>query len=285
MPTQTTLATVELVERGQPSAATLATFKAIGSDLTDEQITAAWDAVEKARVSFGAAAILCGCVLLAKKQSLKHGQWKAWCEKFGGKLAARYSGKMAAPLPVCEEVTPRSIRVYCTLAQHFIADLEQKAFSGEIADHRPSGPDLSPADILAVAALDDSRRGVVASRIEQFVAGRSLRRMLSDLRRAEHAADIEQAQESKENPASDQDGHGGDQPGDLDSDLPPPPVPLQGEQLKLWSDVARPLHELDTLIQDRGNLFKRTDRSFWLAVEKSLETRLKQAKAALKEIA
>jgi hypothetical protein len=280
--TQTTLTSVELVERGQPSPATLATFKTIGTDLTDEQITAAWDAVEKARVSFGAAAILCGCVLLAKKQALKHGQWKGWCEKFGGKLAARYSGKLAAPLPICEEVTPRSIRVYCTLAQHFIADLEQKAFSGEIADHRPAGPDVSPADILAVAALDDSRRGVVVSRIEQFVAGRSLRRMLSDLRRAEHAADLEQAQDAKANAGT---GAASGSTSDQDDDLPPPPVPLQGEQLQLWHDVARPLHELDTFIQDRGSLFKRTDRAFWLAVQSALETRLTQAKAALKEIA
>jgi hypothetical protein len=281
MSTQTTLASVELVERGQPSPATLATFKAIGADLTDEQITAAWDAVEKARVSFGAAAILCGCVLLAKKQSLKHGQWKGWCEKFGAKLAARSSAKLATPLPICEEVTPRSIRGYCFLAQHFIADLEQKAFPGEIADHRPAGPDVSPADILAVAALDDSRRGVVVSHIEQFVAGRSLRRMLSDLRRAEHAADLEQAQEAKEHGTGTASGSTSDQ----DDDLPPPPVPLQGEQLQLWHDVARPLHVLDTFIQDRGNLFKRTDRAFWLAVQSALETRLKQTKAALKEIA
>lgn len=277
MPTQTTLATVELVERGQPSPATLARLKKAAAQISDSEIISAVEAAEEARSNFGASATIAGVYLLAKKQTIKHGQWASFCACIGEAM----NGKSAARCHFAAEKAARSLRVYTFLAQHFMADCEQNAIRGEMPDEAPMLPAVKPEEVLQLDTIDTRRRQIVHDALKQFVAGRSVRQMLSDFRRADNAARMEEAEEARANAGTGAPGSGPDQ----DDDLPPPPVPLQGEQLQLWHDVARPLHVLDTFIQDRGNLFKRTDRAFWLAVQSALETRLKQAKAALKEIA
>lgn len=278
MSTQTTLATVELVERGQPSAATLARLKKAAGQISDSEIISAVQDAEDARANFGAAAVVAGCYLLAKKQTIAHGKWLSWLRTLGDAV----TGKCVTRYAFAGEKTVRSCQLYTFLAQHFIADCEQNAVTGEMPDEAPMLPAVMPEEVLHLDTIDTRRRQIVHDALKQFVAGRSMRKLASDLRRADNAARMEEAEEAKPaNPGE----QGGDSSGDQDSGLPKPPHPLKPEQLKLWEDVARPLHDLDTFIQDRGSLFKKTDRTFWLSVAESLETRLKQAKAALKAIA
>jgi hypothetical protein len=273
--TPVTLSPVEVVTPGQPSEATLAKLKTAGARLQDRDIIAAVDRAEANRIAFGSTAILAGALLLSKRLSLKHGQWLPYLQD----LSKIVSSKGAARCQFAEGKAERSMRVYVFLAQHFIADLEQQALRGEMPDEAAPAPAVTAEEVLLFDHLPQDRRMAIGGALEQFVAGRSLRRMLSDLRRADNAAHQEEAEQPAT--ARTRRVHGGD---DQDDTLLPP-IPLDGEQLELWHDVARPLHALDTLIRDRGSLFKRTDRTFWNATIQALEARLSAAKAALKEIA
>jgi len=262
----------EIVTPGQPSEATKAKLQAAGAILQDEDILSALDHVESNRVAFASTAIVAGVYLLARKQTIKHGHWLPWVEKFGGKLAA----KLATRCQFDGEKAARSIRAYCYLGAFFLADLDQGEFRGEMPDERVRLA-VTADDVLALDASPQERRIAVFNTIERFVAGRSVRQMLADFRRAENAADDEEraarpaprtARLLKEQAA-----------------YPQPAHQLAGEQLELWRDFARPLHALDTLLTDEGDIFQKTDRSFWQSIVESLEARLITAKARLKTIA
>jgi len=262
----------EIVTPGQLSEATKAKLHAAGVILQDEDILSAVDHVEVNRVAFASTAIVAGVYLLARKQTLKHGHWLPWVEKFGGKLAA----KLAARCQFDSEKAARSIRAYCYLGAFFLSDLDQGEFRGEMQDERVRLA-VTADDVLALETSPQERRIAVFTTLERFVAGRSVRQMLADFRRAENAADDEEraagpaprtARQIQEQAA-----------------YPQPAHPLAGEQMELWKDFARPLHALDTLLTDEGDIFQKTDRSFWQSIIESLEARLSTAKARLKTIA
>lgn len=243
---------------GQPSDALLAKLKQIGGALDDDQIAATWEEVERRRVSFAGAAIICGVVLLAKKESLKHAQWLPWLEQFGGQFAGRISVKLAASLHICEQVTPRACRVYTQVGKHFLADLEQ-GFAPDVRDSAAVAPAVTPVEVLSLADLSVARQGAVVERIEQWIGGRSLRRMLIDFRRAEMAADQEQAQEAE---LTRKKAGKPDAPGQMD----------------FWTELARPLTEIDTLMKSE-DFIERTTKEGWLKVAEALLAKSKEARA------
>jgi len=262
----------EIVTPGQPSEATKAKLQAAGAILQEEDILRAVDHVEANRVAFASTAIVAGVYLFAKKLAMKHGQWLPWVDKFGGQLA----GKLANRGQFDGAKAARTIRRYCFLGQFFLADLDQGEFRGEMPDERVRLA-VTADDVLALEVSPQERRIAVFNTIERFVAGRSVRQMLADFRRAENAADDEEratgpaprtARQIQEAAA-----------------YPQPSQALAGEQLELWRDFARPLHALDTLLTDEGEIFQKTDRSFCQSIIESLEARLSTAKARLKTIA
>ena len=266
-PTLNPVQDIEVVTAGQPSGALLAKLKKAGAQVTDDQIAKAINQAEESKALFQIDAVEAGLLLLAKKQTVKHGQWGKWCQGFIPKLAARCQFEAAAS---------RSIRVYTFIAQHFLADAEQ----GLTRDEGDMRLEITIEEVLALETLPQDRRVEVTNQIGHWVRGRSLRTMLADLRRADNAAAEE---ETTENPpatrrsvAAIQDRH--------NAASVPPPIALKGEQLELWNDVALPLHHLDTLFND-DTAFLSTDREFWKAVIMSLDARLATAKARLSNVA
>lgn len=266
---ETTLASTEVMHPGQTSDALRVKLKQVGSRLSDAQITDAWRATEKARVSFTCAATYLGVILLAKKESLGHGKWLPWCEKFGGKLAQETKGQIGTTVPISTDVTGRSLRKYTFVGQHFLADLEQGAFAGEIVDHKPKLEGVSADDVLALDTLKADRRKAVLARIEQFVAGRSLRTMLLDFRRAENAADQEEleAQAEAARRKRKKDGDGGTAAGQLD----------------FFTELKTPLTTIGTYL-DSERVVKHADKGFWEAAAAALEQQAEICRRRAKEM-
>lgn len=250
-----------IVLAGQPSDAVLAKLKDAGAQLTDEQIEALFDRAERARVSFVCQAIAAGVLLLAKKQSLRHGQWLPWCERFG----STYAAKLVARCQSRPTLSGRSLREYAYLAQHFIADLEQGTFRPESRDLPAGRPEVTTEQVLAIDMLDSSQQELVWRRIEGFVAGRSIRTMISDLRRAESAADQEEEAASAAR-AKRAKGTRSDP-----------------DQYDFWDELNRPLTELSTLMQS-PDFVERTTREAWLKLASELTAKAKQAREMAEKI-
>lgn len=247
-------APAELVTPGQPSAATLAKLKAVGAQLTDEQIALAVRRAEELRVGFQVAAIEAGLLLLAKKQTLKHGEWLPWLEKFT-------KSKCAAVLHISTGY--RSLHVYTQLTQHFLAHLEQGDWPGEERDVAVLPPAISVEDALALQTLPEGQRAAVTGAISSFVGGRSLRRMLMDFRRAESAADQEEIEEANRRRKKEA-AKGG------------------GAQLDFYDDMQRPIDEIERLMEDTA-LRETVDAAFWKQLATALEEQAKRARALAKE--
>lgn len=245
--------TPELVTPGLPSAAVMAKLKAAGASLDVARIAGAVLHVESQRASFMAEAIRLGVLLLAKKESLGHGQFQ--------KLAAEIweaNGNRGSHLASVHNYT-RQLRKYCLLAQHFLADLEQGRFQPDGKDAAVTAPEVTADDLLAVDVAQGSP--AVYQRIEEWVAGRSLRRMLIDFRRAENAADQEEQAEVE----------AAGKRGTKAADRAP-------EQLDFWDEINRPLTELGTLMKS-ADFIERTTRDGWLKLAAELTARARDAKA------
>jgi hypothetical protein len=175
---------------GQPSAGLLAELRQAGAGLTEDQMLDALGHVETVRASFQVAAVRVGTLLLAKQQTIAHGGWGPWCEQFTRQAAAKMEAR--CQFGVRPELPLRSLRTYAALARHFLADLEQGRFQPEAKDAAVTPPAVTPAEVLALDTLPQDKRLAVLDAIERFVAGRSMRRMLQDFRRAEEAANTEE---------------------------------------------------------------------------------------------
>lgn len=245
--------TPELVTPGQPSAATLAQLKAAGDGLDIFRISAAVLRVESQRANFMAEAIRLGVLLLAKKESLGHGQFQ--------KLAAQVweaNGTRVSHFSSLHNFT-RNLRRYCLLAQHFLADLEQGSFLADVKDMAVKAPEVTTQDLLAVDFANANPE--VYNRIEQFVGGRSLRRMLLDFSRAEKAADREEQAETEAAAKRGTKAAGS-----------------AAVQLDFWDEINRPLTELGTLMKS-PDFIERTTREGWLKLAAELTARARDAKA------
>ena len=262
--------TPELMHPGQTSDALRVKLRQVGSRISDDQIAAAWRAAEKDRVTFSCSSIAVGALLLAKKEALGHGKWIPWCEKFGGKFGASITGKLDQGDPIWKEVGPRTLRRYTFLAERFLSDLEQGGFTGETPDHKPKLEGVQADEVLGLDLLKPARRKEVFGRIEQFVAGRSLQTMLTDFRRAENAADAEQAAHEAEL-AKKKAGKGGTAGKDKET-----------KQLE-FAEMLTPIGVIDTLF-DTKSFVERTDKEFWKSTAAKLRTMADRAEKMAEEI-
>lgn len=254
----------EIVTAGQPSATLIAELKSIGEHLSIEQIAKALGHVEASRVRFVVEAVATGVLLLAKKQTLEHGSWQKFCAEVWEAMDQSGNGVSTLDSPAALNNFTRSLRHYTFLGQHFLADLEQGNFQpdGELPAEAPK---IAADEVLALETLPQEKRVQVYNAIERFVAGRSLRRILMDFRRAENAADQEEIEDEKAAKGSKK---------------PKPPAPGQME----FNDLLVPLQTIETLFETKSFL-KRTDRAFWTSVADRLEVQAKRARQLAKEFA
>jgi hypothetical protein len=256
----------EIMQPGQTSDALRVKLKQVGSRITDQQITAAWKETEASRVSFSCAAVALGVMLRAKKEAIGHGKWLAWCQKFGSQLATAIAGKNETRFAIAQEVTPRTLQHYTFVAEHFMSSLEQGEFTGEVQDHKPKLEGVTADQVLAIDNLPAKDRKAVFGRIEQFVAGRSLRTMLIDFRRAETAADQEEADEAnrkRKKSASD----AGATPGQLD----------------FWDEIKVKLDAITNIVEAPSTV-KHATKAFWAQLAVALEEQAKVARQREKEM-
>mgnify|MGYP003625357968 CR=1 FL=1 len=228
----------------------MAKLKAVGERLTDDQITEAIQHAEKDRVTYQKNAVATGVILLAKRQTFAHGEWRKYLK---GQISS------ARNLP-----SIASLDVYLHLAKHFLSDLEQSNFQPEEKDQKVTPPAVHPDEVLALDKLPPQRRDLVLKEIEHFVAGRSLRRMLMDFRRAESAADQEEAEAARSKSKK------------TKSEKP--------EQLEFFDEMLRPLGEIDTLFESKS-FVEKTDPKFWTSVAEKLTAQAKVARKLAKEMA
>ncbi len=250
---------------GQPSAALLAALKAAGAKVTVARVAEALGHLDSARARFTCEAIGTGLLLLAKKETLQHGELMpfaaaVWAAMQKGKVEARASTLEGEAL----NNFTKSLRVYALLARHFLADLEQAAFERDGKDQAVTLPAVQPAEVLALDTLPDDQRTAVVGAIERFVGGRSLRRMLVDFRRAESAAEQEEIEEANRRRKKKK----GEDSGQLD----------------FWTEIQRPLTEIETLC-DSPEAMKHATKGFWTNLAVALETQAKRARARAKEVA
>lgn len=247
-------APTEITVAGQPSAALLAELRRIGEKLTVKQLAKSLGHVEAARVGFVVEATATGILLLAKKQTIPHGGWQPFCAEVWGEIKG--IGHGASDL----DNFTRSLRRYCFLGQHFVADLEQKTFQ---PDGKTRAPELQvqPAEVLALDTLPQEKRIAVYGAIERWVAGRSLQRMLMDFRRAENAADQEEIEDANRRKKKAKAG--------------------DSNQMDFWEDMQRPITEIDTLMASR-DVLETADKKFWLELAAALDRQAGQARALAK---
>lgn len=253
---------------GKTSDALRVKLRQVGSRISDEQLATAWHDAEKSRVSFSCSAVALGVMLHAKKQAIGHSKWLPWCDKFGGKLAQATKAQIGTTVPILQEVTPRTLSKYTFVGEHFLAALEQGEFAGENNDHRPKLEGVTPDQILAIDTMPAKDRKAVFARIEQFVAGRSLRTMLLDFRRAENAAEDELAahEREKKNKRGKADSAGAS-PGQMD----------------FWKEMQRPLDMIETLCKSTDTL-KHADKAFWSQLAAAFKEKMEFAQARAKEM-
>jgi hypothetical protein len=256
-------AITEVLHAGQPSSGLVAELRAHGERVTTDHLVKALGHLEAARVGFVSEAIATGILLLAKKQTLKHGEWQPVCAELW-EAANQTNRKRASDLPAgALDNFTRSLRHYCFLAQHFLADLEQGTFQPDGKDAAVALPAVTPVEVLALDTLPQEKRIAVYNAIERFVAGRSLRRMLIDFRRAESAADQEEIDETDRRRKSRK--------------------PERPGQMDFFEDMLRPIQEIELLFDD-VRFVERTDKAFWTGVADKLETQARRARAMAKTI-
>ena len=262
----------EIVTAGQPSRLLLAKLKQIGGEVADDQIIHSYIPFADRQRVYLIGMIEFGLLLFAKKQTLKHGQWGGYLTKLSTKLAT------AAKLRGGD--SPWTFRSYAFVAQHFLADLEQgQIVAGEV----PTAITIAPADVATYATLPHSQRVAVTEAISAWVDGRSLRQMLSDLRRADLAAEREDTEELPRGTNPPHRKTAAEHRAEGEAALTAPEG-LPPEQLQLWTDFTVPLHSMDTLLKD-DTVASRSNKELWKAVVAKLQDQLRQAKDRLETIA
>lgn len=265
----------EIITPGQPSTRLLAALRQIGGALTDESVFAAYRTAETRRAAWQTAAIELGLLILAKKQTLKHGQFQKWAGKLLGQMGT------AGPISDIHTAT-RQLRKYAYIAQHFLADLEQGKLEA------PRGADqaepLAVEELATLATLPHSRRMAAFEAMDAWVRGRSLRQMLADLRRAVEAGEAEEAEENPSHLSPAKPSVKEHAEAATVAESVPPPVPLAGEQLTMWDDFARPIHTLDTLLESKDVVLG-SSKELWRALETSLSARLDKVRSLLRDTA
>ena len=265
MPKPTPTSELETCIAGQPKPATMKLLRQVGEQLTTARVAIAIRDTETARANFTVKALLAGLLLLAKKQSLKHGQFQS----FASELWSEAHSMEARPELSTEELHnfTRQLRRYAFLAQHFIAAHQQDRFPSEYRDRRVTPPAVSTEEILDLVVVGGAATERISSAITAFVAGRSLSRMLMDFRAAENASDVEEAQEAAAAAKRSRKKLPEDTPGQT-----------------LLNDILAPMDTIDSLMNN-PTFIQHSTKEFWKNIADRLDTQAKQARALAREIA
>jgi len=243
-------------------------LKERGKAITDAQITTAIGQVEQARQDFQVQAILTGIMLLAKKSSLKHGEWSVYLEKVFSKTGARS----------CFDIS--QYRRYMLLAKRFLWKVETNGFLDEAVDSDQLNLNATAVQVMDLALSDatDESLQPLFDKLSDFVAGRSLRRMLADFRQAEKDAEDEERREAVGS------GDGPPSPpteGPEDTGPTEPPA-KRSVQLMLWEQFqTRKLPVLDSIFDEPGteDLIGEDAILHYSQIADALEERAKKARA------
>lgn len=177
----TTTNQAEILVAGELSKAFSTRLKEAGKKLSDEQIIKQLNATENGRRDFQFQAIRLGLMLLCKKQATPHGKWKETAAK-------------CAELCTFGNVGYRSLAVYMQLAKRLFSNLEQGRIQFEDTCQVVSINDFEL--ILSKPSTE------LQHRILNFIAGRSLDRMLKDFRQAEKDSMEEEDASEEADPAN-----------------------------------------------------------------------------------
>lgn len=196
--------TTELIKAGELSNALSSRLQEAGKRISEDHLRTQIETVERRRTLFQVDCLILGVMLLAKKQELSHGKFLPWFKR---------NLKMADSAIFNEDgtlISYRTARVYMQLAKRFLHNLEQGKFEGDFADERIRLGSLDRLENLP--SLQVTEREGLETRLGEFIAGRSLDRMLKDFRQAEKDADNDFADQADSSAAS-----GGDE----DQTIPP----------------------------------------------------------------
>lgn len=169
---------VEIVPRNHLSKGLEMALQDIGKELSDQDITDAFTALEEVRKHFQVRCIRLGTLLLMKKAALGHGKFMPWLEKM----------QIGSPFHFTA-VSSRSCRTYMALAKRFLHLVDTGGFNEQRdGERRLEAPDFTARDLVDLPSLPAPRREELTNSLEAFIAGRSLDRMLKDFRTAEKDA-------------------------------------------------------------------------------------------------
>ncbi len=133
---------------------------------SDKEIAEGFVRADKAKKNFQIECIRTGLMLQVKKAELKHGQFKPYIEKLQKGSALPFSASYD------------SAKVYMKFAEYFSKWLNDKEQPVTLSDE----------GVMALLSKSDKKRKEAYKIADDFVNGRSLRRMLKDFRQAEKAA-------------------------------------------------------------------------------------------------
>jgi len=241
----------EILSPGCPSKRLAEALKEAGKKVSDAQLAEVYSFVEESRKKFCAQAILAGVLFLMKKESLHHGEFKPFI------LSLKSATRCAF-----DERAFRTVQIYMFLARRFLANLEQGLWlDGRAAE--PPVPSilqtLTPQDIINKEALTPIQKQGLNNALKAFIAGRSLRRMVTDFAEAKKDADEEDQPLKKE---------------------PPQKTPLQQiqeRQTELWESWDFQIKSIDALFEAKGVEYLSPKRH-WKPLSDALYQRYLKAK-------
>lgn len=215
-------AKADILPSGQLTPRMEKALRQAGAALTDDRVAKACHDVDQARADYAARALETGIVLLAKRATFPArsgkgaGKWKAYLEKLS-------EANKRNAFRLLDAETIRSCQLYMQLARRFLWLVETRAFR----DLPQVAAFITPPQADALDALRGAGTDALAadpsghrSLIRAYAAGRSLRNLMSDLRKAEQQMEAEDAATESETASGDD----------------PPPPPLPPIQTILWRD-------------------------------------------------
>lgn len=150
-----------------------------GDQIDDNRIASSWRNVEEQRETFTECALYFGLELLAVKEATPHGDFTKRVEA---------ALKRETRFPFGE--TLRMARIYMQLARRFLWKMETDGFRKEAVaiGEEPTAFTITAETAATLAVQSPEEHDRTLSAIRTFIAGRSLRRLLADLRQAEKDA-------------------------------------------------------------------------------------------------
>ena len=137
-----------------------------GKTFSDREITDGFNRADQAKKNFQIECIRTGLMLQVKKSELKHGQFKPYIDKLQKGNAFPFS------------VSYDSAKLYMKVAEYF-----SKWFTDG-----SKAIEVSSEGVFSLLSSSNKDRKAAFKVADEFVNGRSLRRMLKDFRQAEKAA-------------------------------------------------------------------------------------------------